>query len=112
MTRKELDDALKLARKTPDGPWTTANNSDGKRLLVEPRICEVDNDDVDADEADAIARFLAASRTLIPALVAECLRWRKRWAEERVWNHEHLGGEAGEKLEEAHSILAEPEVGP
>lgn len=95
MTRAELDAALAQAEAATNR-WSEYISRSGTVLHVR------------SPEDDA--ELIAASRTLVPALVAECLRWRRRWALEHVDVAECVVGHhvyPCSECEEAQAILAE-----
>jgi len=145
MTRKELDAALALANAATPGPWEnvilahhkTGEMLSGKSLIeyieravaygpwrefhailcekVDGRyeVAHVGNGPTSPRNGD----FIAAARDLVPALVAEVLRWRQMWAEEQeVWhecqhaNPTDMAACAHGTCKLAAAILAETEV--
>jgi hypothetical protein len=126
MTRSELDAALALANAATPGPWTVheqhececdecwdgiSNEATPGRPAHHDSAFVPESLVVPDDEGDSMSRenatFIAASRTLVPQLVAEVLRWRRQWAA-MVERH------SVDLLERdvARAILAEEEVKP
>ena len=141
MKRAEIDAALALAAEASPGPWEAVQLTHNGELLrgddlveyirnsikASPReeflavLCEKPDGPADVchvgngPTSPANARFIEKARELVPALVLECLRWRRRWAEDRELHavEEQTGYSCScTQCSEARAILAEPEVKP
>jgi len=127
VTRAEIDAALALAEKATKGPFLVRHDAekdvtyfvrergDGKAVLSIPPRALPNQRTIEQRRMNA--EFFAASRDLVPALVAEVLRWRKRWAIE----HHATCGQCNPEVDEgndedtlhcaeARAILAEPDM--
>lgn len=128
MTRNELDAALALSEKATPGKWNIhVVECDCDECCVQPQphhdeafipeacvVATPDGDMMSRENAD----FAAASRELVPALVAEVLRLRMALAREIDVQH-RMGGCCGDgsecshstcpRLAEARAIIAEEE---
>ena len=122
MSRKQLDDALALANAATPGPWRGDRLDGTVKYEVlgadDVQVLRVDHKNGEfgflSDNSMSDERFVLASRTLVPALVAEVLRWRRQWAVEHTATCGNCTLEVDDCIDEdtvdcaeARSILAE-----
>lgn len=103
MDRKTLDAILaRYAASTP-GQWTADPDGGYVRLSTGPWVAD--------GRTEMNKTFIAAAHQDVPALVAEVLRLRRRWASEHAESCSVVSAEGDTCLgcTEASSILAEKE---
>ncbi len=75
----DLTEMRELVEKaTPGEWWVEPHTGVDKRFFVDPDIVMVDYDDVDHNQQDANAAFMAASRQYVPESIAEIERLRNQ----------------------------------
>jgi len=85
--KTELREFIELSKFLPAEEWKQRKSRDNKRLFLGP--VELDYDDVDRDEQDNIATFIARARNISPAM-AECLLVAVERLEQDLRMDDHL----------------------